>query len=60
MNMQNNDGRSALIIASQNEHSDVVKVLMEKGSQVNMKDNDGWSALMLASLYVDIAISSKY
>ncbi len=31
-------------------HSDVVKVLIEKGAQVNMQNNDGLSTLMLASL----------
>ncbi len=49
MNMQNNDGLSALMIASENGHSNVIKVLIEKGAQVNMQNNDGLSALMIAS-----------
>ncbi|XP_064402664.1 uncharacterized protein LOC135348400 isoform X9 [Halichondria panicea] len=51
VNMQDNDGWSALNVASQNRHSDVVKVLIEKGAQVNIQLNDGRSALMIASQY---------
>ncbi len=51
VNMPKNDGRSALMLASQNGHSDVVKILIEEGAQVNIKDNDGWSALMKASQF---------
>ena len=46
---QENSGLSALMIASQNGHTEVVKLLLGKGAQVNMQENSGWSALMIAS-----------
>ena len=48
VNLQNNDGWSALMVASQNGHNVVVKLLIDKGAEVNMQNNKGWSALMIA------------
>ncbi len=48
MNMQMKNGLSALMIACENEHNSVVKLLIEKGARMNMLRNDGWSALMIA------------
>ena len=35
--------------ASWKGHCEVVKLLLEKGAQVDLQDGDGWSALMRAS-----------
>ena len=40
---------TALMLASQNGHLDVVQALLAKGAEVNAKANDGATALMLAS-----------
>ena len=37
------------MLASQNGHTEVVKLLLEKEAQVDMQGKDGGSALMLAS-----------
>ncbi len=37
------------MIATQNGHAEVVKVLLENGAQVNLQAEDGWSVLMIAS-----------
>ncbi len=59
VNMQDNQGVSALVLASQNGHSDVVKVLIEKGAEVNIQDNGG-HLLLLQQVSMDIAMLSKY
>ena len=47
--MQANNGASALIVASQNGHLDVVRELIGKGAQIDMQANNGASALIVAS-----------
>lgn len=42
------DGGSALWMASKNGHTDIVKILIEKGARVNAKNAYGITALMLA------------
>jgi ankyrin repeat protein len=49
INAINNDGYTALIIASINGHTEIVAMLLYKGADVNMKDNGGKTALNLAS-----------
>ncbi len=49
INMQDHDGRSALMSASYNGHTEMAALLLEKGAHIDMQDNDGCSALMLAS-----------
>ena len=49
IDMQANDGYSALIVASQNGHLDVVRELIGKGAQIDMQENNGYSALIVAS-----------
>ena len=44
-----NDNSTALILASYNGHTDTVRVLVEKGADLNVKNNDGNTALILAS-----------
>ena len=43
------DGRTALILASQEGHCDVVRLLLEGEAEINTVANDGSTALMLAS-----------
>ena len=38
-----------MIAASQDGHTEVVKVLIEHGAEVDLQKNDGVSALMIAS-----------
>ena len=47
--MQENTGASALYIASQNGHIEVVRELIAKGAHIDMQENTGESALYIAS-----------
>ena len=38
VNQQDNNGNSPLLLASQNGHTDVIKLLLEKGAQMNIED----------------------
>lgn len=43
-------GRTALILASKNNHLSIVQILLkDRRADVNMKDNAGWTALMWAA-----------
>ena len=48
VNMQDNNGMSALMAANIHGHTEVVKLLHEYGVQVDLQDSDGSTALMLA------------
>lgn len=45
---QDVDGMSALMIATENGHTEVIKSLLQKGAQVDLLNIDGESALSLA------------
>ena len=49
INIQNNDGLTALMLASQNGYAETVSLLAQHGADVNIKDKTGLSSLMLAS-----------
>jgi len=49
VNAKASDGYTALLWASENGHSEVVKALLAKGAEVNAKTNNGATALMAAS-----------
>ena len=49
INIQNEHGWTALMIASYHGNLDVVKVLVENGADVNIQSNTGLTALMIAS-----------
>ena len=46
---QENNGWSALMIASQNGHYEVAELLLENGAKVDLLNNNGWSALKCAN-----------
>ena len=50
VNKINNDGWTALMIASQNGHSDAIGLLISKGSDVNLMTKDGKTASIIAML----------
>ena len=44
-------GRTPLIFAAMNGHTEIVKILLEKGAEVEAKDMEGWTALRYALAY---------
>ena len=52
----NEEGKTALMLACERGHEDIVLSLMFAGANVNIQDNDGWTALMIASKNNDISI----
>ena len=42
-------GVTAMMAAARDGHTDVVKLLLEKGANVHAQDSDGWTALMYAA-----------
>ena len=49
VNISNNEGWHALMIASQEGQIDVVKHLIANGADVDTTNDEGWTALMIAS-----------
>lgn len=49
VNSRDQEGRTALMYASYNGHTEAIKILIEKGAHVNLADNYGRTALMMAS-----------
>lgn len=49
VNVQNDDGSTALMIASLYGNLEMVKYLLEKGANINAQDNDNSTALIYAS-----------
>ena len=49
VNLRNNIGNSALILAAEHGHIDIVDVLVDAGADVKMQNDYGQSALMLAT-----------
>ncbi len=43
------DGKTPLHLASENEHRDCIKLLLESETDQNAKDDNGWTLLHLAS-----------
>jgi ankyrin repeat protein len=48
VNAQNNNGRTALMAAAKNNHTEIIKGLLAKGADLNAKDKNGKTALELA------------
>ena len=59
LNMQDNDGATALILASEDGHKDTVVALLEAKSEVNTQNNKEYTALLTASAkgYTDIVVA---
>ena len=52
----NEEGKTALMLACERGHEDIVHSLLSAGANVNIQDNDGWAALMIASKNNHISI----
>ncbi len=48
LNIRGNNGITALMIACDREHIEIVKLLIAAGADLNAKDDDGFTALMIA------------
>ena len=49
IDLQANEGWSALMLASKNGHAEVAKLLLDRDAKIDLQTNDGMSALILAS-----------
>ena len=49
VDLQNKDGWSALMLACQNQHSDIVQNLLASGAQVDLQMEYVWSAYVCES-----------
>ena len=56
MNLLDNHGWTALTIASQFGHVEVVRLLLEAGADMNLVDNHGWTALTIASSNCQVGV----
>ena len=52
----NEEGKTALMLACERGHEDIVHSLLSAGANVNIQDNKGWTALMIASEHNHISI----
>ena len=52
----NEEGKTALMLACERGHEDIVHSLLSAGANVNLQDNNGWTALMRASEHNHISI----
>ena len=52
----NQKSKTALMLACERGHEDIVHSLLSAGANVNIQDNKGWTELMLASKYNHISI----
>ena len=52
----NEEGKTALMLACERGHEDIVHSLLSAGANVNLQDNNGWTALMRASEHNHVSI----
>jgi ankyrin repeat protein len=45
IDLKNDSGMTALMLASQNQNAGIVKILLEKGANMDLKDNEGKAAI---------------
>ena len=55
-----NRGYTVLMLASKYGQIEIVKLLLEKGADVNAKDNRGYTALSQASKYGQLEVASFF
>ena len=58
VNARNNNGLTALMVASYNGHTEIARILIENGADVNVRINKGWTALKIALQNGHIAIAN--
>ena len=59
INIQNENGETALMLASKNDHIQVVELLLKEHADVNIQNQDGHTAIILAIQNVCIQISEQ-
>uniref|UniRef100_A0A1X7THE9 Uncharacterized protein n=2 Tax=Amphimedon queenslandica TaxID=400682 RepID=A0A1X7THE9_AMPQE len=47
----NEEGKTALMLACERGHEDIVHSLLSAGANVDIQDNKGWTALMIAGMH---------
>ena len=52
----NEEGKTALMLASERGNEDIVHSLLSAGANVNIQDSEGWTAVMIASEHNHISI----
>ena len=52
----NEEGKTALMLACERGHEDIVHSLLSAGANVNIQNNNGWTALMIAIEHNHISI----
>ena len=52
----NEEGKTALMLACERGHEDIVHSLLSAGANVNLQDNNGWTALLRAIRHDHISI----
>lgn len=55
-NALDENGDTALLVAAQGRHLDVVQLLAESGADVDIRNNDAWTAVQWASSNEDKAM----
>ena len=56
ININSNEAKTALMLACERGHEDIVHSLLSAGANVNIQDNKGWNALMRASKHNHISL----
>jgi len=56
VNLQMNDGWTALIDSISMDHTEVAKILIKSGADINAKSKNGWTGLMAAAYNNNVAI----
>ena len=48
LNIQSNDGWTALHLAAQGGYVEIIELLLDSGADLNIQNNGGWTALDIA------------
>ena len=55
----NEEGKTALMLACEKGHEDIVHSLLSAGANVNLQDNNGWTALMRATSIIKMLLKAN-